>query len=127
MFSNLKKIPKVHNGCSVDVNQTGMWSESILKKYIQNIIITRPEINLYLQRTLFIIDHYCPHVTLKNIQNFEKYKVFIILIPPKLTELLQPLDVCINRSFQESLTTSYDRYIEKAIDDSKFQTKVGNP
>lgn len=49
------------------------------------------------------------------------------MIPPKLTGLLQPLDVSLTRSFQESYSTSYDTYISNAIGDKAMQTKSGNP
>ena len=101
LFSNLKRLPKVNNKCIVDVTKTGMFSEEIMKNYIREIIIKRPLTNFNREPTLLIIDSYASHAKLQESKYLEKYNISIVLIPPKLTGLLQPLDVAINRSFQE--------------------------
>jgi hypothetical protein len=56
-----------------------------------------------------------------------KGNIFISIMPPNLTNILQPLDVTNNRSFQAFCTTCYDEYIGKAQEYPNLQTKAGNP
>lgn len=78
LFSNIKNKPHVAEGCLVDFNKTGMWSEAILNKYIENVVIKRPETSIFRKPTLLLIDHYGPHVTLANSKRLEKYDTIIL-------------------------------------------------
>lgn len=104
-----------------------MWSQQTLDNYIKKIILTRPETNLLREPVLLIIDSYGPHIIMANSKKFEKWNVFIKIIPPNLTGILQPLDVVINKTFQESYNTLYDSYISEAIQNPNLQSKSGNP
>ena len=86
LFSKLKKIPPVANGCVADVNQTGMWSENTIKAAINNFIVHRNE-SLFNQPTLIILDSYGAH--LKFVENnrgiYAKKNIHFKFIPPCLT------------------------------------------
>jgi Tc5 transposase DNA-binding domain/DDE superfamily endonuclease/CENP-B N-terminal DNA-binding domain len=127
LFSKLKKLPKVNNKTMVAVNPTGMWSKQILDSYMQEVILKRPATSLLREPVLLIIDSYGPHIELAESRKYEKYNVFIRLVPPNMTGVLQPLDVAVNKSFQESFASSYDEYITEAIENDSMQTKIGNP
>ena len=79
-----------------------MWSIDILKSYMSNLIIKRPQTNLFRQPFLLIIDSYGPHIKLADTRHYEKYNIFIEIIQPKMTCLLQPLDLVVKKMFQES-------------------------
>ncbi|OWZ09465.1 hypothetical protein PHMEG_00017828 [Phytophthora megakarya] len=59
------------------------------------------------------------HVNLFSSQQLRCYNVFVLLLPPNLTNLLQPLDAFYNDRI--------DEYIGQAFTDSALQTKQGNP
>jgi DDE superfamily endonuclease len=104
-----------------------MWSKEILENYMLEVILKRPATSLLREPVLLIIDSYGPHIALAESQRYEKYNVFIRLVPPNMTGVLQPLDVAVNKSFQDSFATSYDEYIAEAIEKDSMQTKNGNP
>ncbi|KAG5671787.1 hypothetical protein PVAND_001963 [Polypedilum vanderplanki] len=129
LLSKLKKVPsdiKKTNNFSADINVTGMWSKAVLDKYIQDVILKRPETNLLRQPTLLIIDAFSPHVTLAESKRLETYNIYIEIIPPSMTNLLQPIDVVLNKSFQSYYNNKHNDYIRAAINDEKFKTKAGN-
>jgi hypothetical protein len=111
----------------VAVNETGMWSTNILEKYVEEILLKRPQTSLLKEPVLLIIDSYGPHINLAKSKKLEKQNIFIELIPPNMTGILQPLDVAVNKSFQEAFGSSYDIYIAEAIKNPDMQTKQGNP
>jgi hypothetical protein len=53
--------------------------------------------------------------------------VFVAIIPPNITSILQPMDVAINRSYQAYYHTCFDGYIAQALEDTCLQRKAGNP
>lgn len=116
LFSNLKKIPKHHAQSSVSVNKTGMFNAEILKSTIDDTL--KQIRGLFSNKSvLMIIDSYGVH--LKFIREhgaaYNDDNVYFAVVPPRLTGLLQPLDVALNRSFQQFFNNKSIEYQEESI------------
>jgi hypothetical protein len=76
---------------------------------------------------LYSIESYGCHVKLADCMRHEPYNVFVLLEPPNMTNILQPLDVDVNRSYREYYRGNYHEYIVKAMKEPLLQTKARNP
>ena len=87
-------------------------------------LISCVETKFLREPVLLIIDSYSCHIKLANSKELENCNIHIVIVLPNLINILQPLDVAFNRSFQAYYQTLYDTYIDKAIDDQDLQTKA---
>ncbi|RLN44975.1 hypothetical protein BBJ28_00005718 [Nothophytophthora sp. Chile5] len=126
LFSKLKNKPACPDGVLVDVNSTGMWNDNILAAHAKAVVCRRKETQLYREPVLYLIDSYACHVKLEQSEWLRRHNVFVLIIPPNLTNMLQPLDVAVNRGYQEFYRSRYDEYIAKALVDPVLQTPAGN-
>lgn len=128
LFANLKNVPKVVDGCLVDVNQTGMWNEVVLTRTVEEVM--KKCQSPFKEPVLILLDSYGTHI--KFVQEkgevFKRKNVFFKVIPGKMTGLLQPLDVSINRGFQQHYNDCYNEYLTAAINstDPAEKTRSGN-
>lgn len=128
LFSNLKNVPKHDKRCFVDVNKTGMWNESILKKCIDRAVSMNRTLFDLNAKILFILDSYLTHIKFVN-EHKEQYEakgVHFAIVPKNMTGLLQPLDVCVNRSMQQYFNDRNDSYQEESINQNTNHTAKGN-
>ncbi|GBG63617.1 hypothetical protein CBR_g38928 [Chara braunii] len=127
LFAKLKNKPAVEGPVVVDVNMTGMWSTDTIISFITDAITSRKETVFSHQPVLLIIDSYGPHLKVAESERLKKMNIHVHIVPPNLTGILQPLDVAVNRSFQQSYGHQYDAYISNALENPSLQTKTGNP
>lgn len=66
---------------------------------------------------LVILDSYGTHLKFvrENKETYIARKVFLAVIPPRLTGLIQPLDVAINRSFQQFFNDQTNEYQNQSL------------
>lgn len=83
LISKLKNKPTVEPEFTVDVNETWMWNESILKSYLYEFILKQYQTVILRQPVLILLDKYPVHVKIvKELQKTfrEKYNVHLSLI-----------------------------------------------
>lgn len=128
LFSKLKNVPKHNAGCRVSTNSTGMWNMNILQQNIleaaklcRGLFDTR-------RNVIVLLDSYGVHTKFAREfgEEFKEKNIHLIVIPAKLTGILQPLDVGVNRSFQQSFNDKYNDYLEESISQNTNKTPGGN-
>ena len=128
LYTNYVNAPKVASPCIVDVNKTGMFNAKTTKRMVEVIVARCRPIDDSRSSILILLDSYGTH--LKFVRDFgaiyEKRGVHFIIIPPNMTGLLQPLDVGVNRSFQQYFNDRVTEYQAQALIDASLQTKAGN-
>lgn len=128
LFSHLKNVPKIEEGCIADVNLTGMWNDTILTKMI-DFIVKKCQ-SPFRESTLILLDSNGTHINFveRKAESFARKNIFFLIIPPKMTGMLQPLDVAVNRGFQQSYNDNYNKHMTIAINsgDPAKRTKSGN-
>ncbi|GBG81698.1 hypothetical protein CBR_g32692 [Chara braunii] len=120
LFSHLKTKPGVDGGVLVDINESGMCSEDIMLRYISDTIGWRPETALERQPVLLIIDSNGPHSKLTENDCLKGMNIHVLVVPPNMKRILQPLDVAINSGFLQYYTKMHDAYVSP-------QTMAGSP
>ena len=127
LFSGLKNKPNIDENCICDVNKTGMWSTQILQGLIDGVIVKKCQ-TCFLEPVLIILDSYGTHTKFvkDHGDSYARRNVLFAVIPPCLTGLLQPLDVCLNRGFQQMYNDKYTEYLTKAVFENSFRTKSGS-
>ncbi|GBG74595.1 hypothetical protein CBR_g19003 [Chara braunii] len=121
LFAKLKNKPAVEESVVVDVNMTGMGSMDTIISFINDTIASRKETAFSRKPVLLIIDSYGPHLKVAESERLKKMNIHVCIVPPNLTGILQPLDVAVNRFFQQSYGRQYDAYISNASENPSLQ------
>ena len=127
LFGKLKNKPTVDQRCLVDVNKTGMFNEFCLKRIIDECIIKKIQ-TVFRESVLILLDSYGTHVKFveANRETYSRRNVYFAIVPPRMTGMLQPLDVAVNRSLQQSYSDHFDEHLSASLADPKQRTKAGN-
>jgi hypothetical protein len=104
-----------------------MWTEEIFLQHAKDTLLCCRQTSFSKDPVLYIIYLYSVHITAFNAKCLANHNCFVVIVPPCLTIIVQPLDIAINRSFQAFYVTCFNKNIDNAISDVRMQTKVGNP
>ena len=96
------------------------WSnESTMLDYIKHIIVP------YLRKTrenvgedktaLIIIDNFKGQITESVIQLLEDHNVHVCTLPPNTTDLLQPMDISVNKPAKDYLRARFDEWYSQEV------------
>lgn len=124
IFRGLKKIPKVKiptGKAIIAVNKSGSMDTILLKMWMDTIFCKRGS---YFSTTpsLLIWDSYGTHKKEDIIIHLsKKYGSQALVIPPKTTPFMQPLDVTINSSFKAAMRNEWDKWVKE--EPPEFTTK----
>lgn len=128
LFSNLKNIPRHDPRCKVDVNVTGMWNMAVLTREIHSAVAKARGLFNPRGAVLVILDSYGVHSKFvnENRETLAERNIYFALVPARLTGLLQPLDVALNRSFQQRFNDNTNEYQAESLRSNTNKTKKGN-
>lgn len=128
LFSKRTNKPKVNDHFETDANSTGMWSKDILVLSIDKAIAKARNTMEKAAKSplLFILDSYGVHLKFLRIHeaDYKAKNVYFKVVPPRLTGLLQPLDVGINRSFQQFFDDRSSEYQNEALSSTSREMKT---
>lgn len=115
ILKGLKKIPKVKFPENIDlvVSDGGSMTTDLMIKWIKNCFKAQCDI-FRRKSSLLIMDSYGCHLKEEVVGNLKKYcSAEIIIIPPKTTSFLQPLDVSINYPFKNALRSEWNKWLSE--------------
>ena len=94
------------------------WAEWVcdwLEKY-------RKDRGLLGQQAVLILDNAPTRSSRQAMQLFRSHNVLVILLPPHLTHVLQPVDLCWAKQFKAKTTEAWHRYMDKrGVEEAAFE------
>ena len=119
-----KTLPKLKfpSGVFVHVHEKGWMDEEGVKLWIQHVWNMRPG-GLTKKRSLLVWDMFRSHLTEKTKRRLQASNTDTAVIPGGLTSVLQPLDVSLNKPFQDKLRQQWSEWM---VGGKKSYTKGGN-
>ncbi|GJP41338.1 hypothetical protein CLOM_g998 [Closterium sp. NIES-68] len=102
----------------MDSNLVEDWVQHVLLPFI------RPPAGVARSKTLLVLDSYRGHLTDTVRGLLRWHRITPAIIPGGCAPLLQPLDVCVNRSFKAGVRTHYNGwFVDEGIE---FLTTAGS-
>lgn len=107
-----KTVPKERFpiGIVVKANENGWMDESMMKQWIEECWIERPNPSSNPEKSLLILDSARAHLTETSRTAIKEHSK-IAVIPGGLTKLLQPLDISVNSSFKNHLRDKWEQWM----------------
>jgi hypothetical protein len=112
ILKGLKKPPKCHvpNNLFVATSESGNMDQNLMLQWIRACLNDNGPFEDRKEK-LLILDTYKSHYTDKVMESFRNSRIETVLIPPKTTSFLQPLDVLINSSFKAELKRKWQEWL----------------
>jgi len=109
IFKGLKKTPKVTPppGIHVEASMGGTMNESLMLRWIDKCFNARGPF-MACSKGLLVMDQFGAHKKESIITALEKVKTSVLFLPPRMTHMLQPLDVGINSVFKCALKVAWE-------------------
>uniref|UniRef100_A0A8C8VPE3 HTH CENPB-type domain-containing protein n=1 Tax=Pelusios castaneus TaxID=367368 RepID=A0A8C8VPE3_9SAUR len=97
----LPKNVKLPSGVIVRVHEKGWMDEEGMQKWLHDVWNARPGAALKKKPSLLVWDMFRAHVTGNIKDEANSLKTTLAVIPSGLTSMLQPLDMCLNKTFKD--------------------------
>lgn len=114
IFKGLKKIPKINcpKNIYLAVSPGGTMNTPLMKLWANECLKRRNGL-FSNQKSLLLMDSFGSH-TAQEITAYidEECKTEVILLPPKTTSFLQPLDVSVNHPFKVALRKEWNEWMD---------------
>ena len=111
-----KTMPKIQNkhGVVVTVQEKGWMDSETMKIWIEKVWRTRIG-GLSRRRSLLVFDSFETHKTEQVKRSLKSENTDLSVIPGGLTSILQPLDVCLNKPFNDRLRQRWMTWMAEGI------------
>ena len=110
-----KTIPKINNkhGVIVSAQQKGWMDSEQMKVWIEKV--WRAQIGGLGRKSLLVYDAFEAHVTDPVKASFKRENTELAVIPGRLTSVLQPLDVSLNKPFKDGVRKQWMQWMADGI------------
>ncbi|CAI7881320.1 unnamed protein product [Closterium sp. NIES-53] len=117
VFFKRKSVPKgvfppdvvvaCHDNGWMDANGVIRWLEECVKPFL------KPGFGRHARSSMVVLDSYRGHLTEGVKEKFRELNYVPAIIPSGCTAEIQPLDVCINKSFKASVRHQYQKWFQE--------------
>ncbi|CAI7771424.1 unnamed protein product [Closterium sp. NIES-54] len=128
VFFKRKSVPKgvfppdvvvaCHDNGWMDANGVIRWLEECVKPFL------KPGFGRHARSSMVVLDSYRGHLTEGVKEKFRELNYVPAIIPSGCTAEIQPLDVCINKSFKASVRHQYQKWFQE--EGQEQLTRAGN-
>ncbi|CAI7793957.1 unnamed protein product [Closterium sp. NIES-54] len=96
-----------HDNGKMDANGVIRWLEECVKPFLKH------GFGRHARSSVVVLDSYRGHLTEGVKEKFREFKCVPAIIPSGCTAEIQPLDVCLNKSFKASIRQQYQKWFQE--------------
>ncbi|CAI7879626.1 unnamed protein product [Closterium sp. NIES-54] len=130
VFFKQKTVPKgvfppdvvvaCHENGWMDAEVDIRWLEESVKPFL------RPGFGRHARSSMVVLDSYRGHLTEGVKEKFRELNCVPAIIPSSCTAEVQPLDICINKSFKASVRQQYQKWFQEEGQEQLTRAGTGN-